>query len=135
MAPTAIPAGGSEGAAAPRPAPPSSPNPPTATLRIGAEAIPLHALHYIRAEDHYLRIVTAGRRHLLRGRLADAEAQLDPAQGIRINRSAWIAFDAIRDLQETDGTLTLGLPDGRTERVAQSRRIALQSALAQRRTR
>lgn len=116
----------------PTPRTPAPRRPPAAPamLRIGAETVPAQGLLYIRAEDHYLRIVTPTRRQLIRGRLADAEAQLGPLLGMRINRSAWISFDAIRDLCDRDGTLTLRLPDGQSERVAQSRRIAFQTALA-----
>jgi hypothetical protein len=102
-------------------------------LRIGNEVFAVEDLIFIQSEDHYLRIVTARRRMLVRGKLADAIAQLDFRHGIQINRSTWIAFAAIEDLQDDAkaGTVVT-LRGGETERVALSRRIAFLAALRQR---
>ncbi len=106
-----------------------------APLSIGNEVFAVEDLIYIRSEDHYLRIVTARRRVLARGRLADAVAQLDFRQGMQINRSTWIAFDAIEGVQDDGkGVTVVSLRGGDTERVALSRRIAFMAALRQRET-
>ena len=99
-------------------------------IRIGNEVFAVEDLLYIRSEDHYLRIVTSRRRMLTRGRLSDAIAQLDIRQGIQINRSTWVSFDAIQSTEDDGrGILSVILADGEQERVAQSRRIAFQSAM------
>ncbi|WP_185799189.1 LytTR family DNA-binding domain-containing protein [Paragemmobacter straminiformis] len=99
-------------------------------VRIGAEDIFPAELVYIRAEDHYLRVVTTRRRILTRGRLSDALAQLDFRLGIQVNRSTWVAFSAIEGVEDdSKGIQTLTLTGGETERVAQSRRIAFQTAM------
>jgi hypothetical protein len=102
-------------------------------LRIGNEVFAVEDLIFIQSEDHYLRIVTARRRMLVRGKLADAITQLDFRHGIQINRSTWIAFAAIEDVQDDAkaGTVVT-LRGGETERVALSRRIAFLTALRQR---
>lgn len=106
-----------------------------APLTVGNEVFAVEDLIYIRSEDHYLRIVTARRRVLARGKLADAVAQLDFRLGIQINRSTWIAFDAITDVQDDKkGVTVVTLRGGETERVALSRRIAFLTALQQRET-
>lgn len=106
-----------------------------APLTVGNEVFAVEDLIYIRSEDHYLRIVTAKRRVLARGKLADAVAQLDFRLGIQINRSTWIAFDAIIDVQDDKkGVTVVTLRGGETERVALSRRIAFLTALQQRET-
>lgn len=117
--------------AAPDPAPLVAPEPAEiGRVRIGNETFAAEDLHYIRSEDHYLRIVTGRRRMLTRGRLTDAIAQLDIRQGIQVNRSTWIAFAAIQDVQDDGrGNLSLLLLDGESERVAQSRRIAFLAAM------
>lgn len=100
-------------------------------VAIGTETFPVTELLSIRAEDHYLRIVTTGGRTMLRGRLSDATALIDMRRGMQVNRSAWVAFDAILGVKdEGRGYVTLALADGTTERLAQSRRIAFQSAMA-----
>lgn len=114
--------------AAPRPMPEEPPKPEP--LRFAGEIVPAEGLQYIRSEDHYLRIVTATRRVLTRGRLSDAIAQVSMRQGIQVNRSTWVSFNAIREINDEGGTLTLRLPDGAVERVSQSRRFAFQAALA-----
>ncbi|MBU9699672.1 LytTR family transcriptional regulator [Rhodobacteraceae bacterium HSP-20] len=104
-------------------------------VRIGNEVFAVEDLLYIRSEDHYLRIVTSRRRMLTRGRLSDAIAQLDIRQGIQINRSTWVSFNAIQSTEDDGrGVLSVILSDGEQERVAQSRRIAFQSAMGLRAT-
>ena len=101
-----------------------------ATVRIGTEEVLASELVYIRAEDHYLRVVTTKRRILTRGRLSDALANLDFRRGLQVNRSTWVAFAAIESVDEdTKGILSLALAGGESERVAQSRRIAFQTAM------
>lgn len=100
-------------------------------VRIGTEEVLPSDLIYIRAEDHYLRVVTTRRRILTRGRLSDALANLDFRRGLQVNRSTWVAFSAIETVGEDDkGILSLTLTGGESERVAQSRRIAFQTAMA-----
>lgn len=104
--------------------------PQDAVVRIGTEEIVPAELIYIRAEDHYLRVVTTRRRILTRGRLSDALALLDFRLGIQVNRSTWVAFAAIEAVEDDGkGIQSLTLLGGETERVAQSRRIAFQTAM------
>jgi LytTr DNA-binding domain len=116
-------------------APPSTteaeaPEAPDIAVRIGTEDVMQGELVYIRAEDHYLRVVTNRRRILTRGRLSDALSQLDFRLGIQVNRSTWVAFSAIEEIgEDAKGIQTLTLTGGETERVAQSRRIAFQTAM------
>lgn len=110
---------------------PETAAPVEATVRIGTEDVLAGELVYIRAEDHYLRVVTTKRRLLTRGRLSDALAQLDFRSGIQVNRSTWVAFAAIEAVDDdAKGILTLTLAGGEAERVAQSRRIAFQAAMS-----
>lgn len=119
-------------APAPRPAPDTTPaEAQPLPLAIGPETIRVQDLISIRAEDHYLHIATTHGRRMLRARLSDATAQLDMRSGMLVNRSAWIAFAAV-DVIDDDGRggVDIRLRDGSSERLAQSRRIAFQNAMA-----
>lgn len=100
-------------------------------LCIGPERFNAADIIAIRAEDHYLRVATTNGRAMLRGRLSDATAQIDIRRGMQVNRSAWVAFEAIEEVAEDGrGMVTIRLTDSTTERVAQSRRIAFRAAMA-----
>ena len=92
-------------------------------LDVAGKEISLSDLILIRSEDHYLRIYHSSGETLIRGALRDLEDS-GVGLGMRINRSTWILFSAILEVENgKDGMfLTTGL--NRREKVAESRRIA-----------
>lgn len=54
---------------------------------------------WIEAEGNYLRLVTGDATHLVRETMKDVEARLDPAQFVRVHRSAIVALDRIRSIE------------------------------------
>lgn len=90
---------------------PSAPG-PSALLsrlpkRLGREIVALEA------EDHYVRVHTTRGSDLVLMRLSDAIAAMDPATGLQVHRSWWVAHDAIDELvrsgQRSQMKLTNGL--------------------------
>jgi two-component system, LytTR family, response regulator len=63
--------------------------------------VPVAEIEWIEAADNYVRLHTAGERHLLRETMASLESRLDPARFGRIHRSAIANFAGIRELQPT----------------------------------
>lgn len=49
----------------------------------------------VKAEDHYLKVVTSNGESLIHYRLSDAIAEMPADAGIRVHRSYWVARDAI----------------------------------------
>ena len=49
--------------------------------------IPANEIHYLEADDDYVRIVTKGGTHLKKSTLAHLEQTLDPQQFVRVHRS------------------------------------------------
>lgn len=61
------------------------------------------ALQHLTMQDHYVEVVTDRGSELVLLRLGDAIADVGDGQGIRIHRSHWVAFDAIRSVQRVQG--------------------------------
>lgn len=74
--------------------------------RLGRELIALQA------EDHYVRVHTALGSDLLLMRLADAIAELDGLDGLRVHRSWWVARSAVRAVRPDGRKLALTLVNG-----------------------
>jgi DNA-binding LytR/AlgR family response regulator len=111
------------GSVVPDPVPASSPTLPEPGTADAAALPPLLAeklphrlrigrLHAIEAEDHYLRVHTDLGSDLVLMRMADACALLDPARGVRVHRSWWVAREAVRQVRQQSGRMELELPGG-----------------------
>jgi two-component system LytT family response regulator len=70
-------------------------------------------IEWIEAAGNYVRLHTAGKRHLLRRTMGGLEAQLDPEQFLRIHRSTIVNLDYVRELRPTfSGEYEVVLKDG-----------------------
>jgi DNA-binding LytR/AlgR family response regulator len=61
------------------------------------------SLQHLTMQDHYVEVVTDKGQELVLLRLGDAIAEVGDGQGIRIHRSHWVAFDAIRSVERVQG--------------------------------
>lgn len=76
----------------PPPPQPHTPQPPL------LDRLPLHkrgALVALSSEDHYTRIRTTRGAQLVLIRLSDAIREAEPAPGLRVHRSHWVALDQV----------------------------------------
>ncbi|WP_147278014.1 MULTISPECIES: LytTR family DNA-binding domain-containing protein [Paracoccus] len=113
-----------------QPPPPPVPPPPR-TVRFGSYSWPVSALRLIRAEEHYIRIITKEQEVLVRYRLSDAVSQLPEDAGMRVHRSYWLSYDAIVDHAPLpDSRLLLTLWNGSTVTVPRAHRKRLEAAFA-----
>ena len=68
---------------------------------------------WIEAADNYVKLHVGTLEHLLRHTLSALEKELDPAQFVRIHRSAMVRIDRIAELfPATHGDFTVRLRDG-----------------------
>lgn len=112
---------------APKHAPEAAPDPEAALLR----RLPLArraALIRIEAQDHYLSIVTEAGAALILMRMADAEAMLQQAGGLRVHRSHWVKCAAVRGHERRDGRDFLLMADGSAVPVSRNSRAAAMQA-------
>jgi hypothetical protein len=87
-------------------------------------------VEWIEADDNYVIVHVAGRTYKGRGRISDLADQLDPADFVRIHRSAVVRLTSVREVRPVSkGDLAVILHDGKTLRVARSRRHLLETAL------
>lgn len=109
---------------------PPAPNPSRPkSVRIGTDSFELSDILMIRIEDHYLGVTTRSGRTLQRAKLAAIEDLHNGDIGIQINRSVWVAFWAIRDIQTAkNGQILLVLVNGDEELVAKPRLHAFRQA-------
>ncbi len=78
---------------------------------------------WIQAKDYYAVVHALGERHLVRGSLASFEQRLDPAQFMRVHRSAIVRLNRVRELRSTDdGGASVVLRDGTQIPVSRRRR-------------
>jgi two-component system LytT family response regulator len=56
-------------------------------------------IDWIEAEGNYLRFITGETSHLIRETMKGVEARLDPAQFVRVHRSAIVAIDRIKAIE------------------------------------
>ena len=72
----------------------------------------LHEILAVKAEQHYIRIITPGRDHMILYRFSDAVSQLDTELGMQVHRSWWVAHSAIDGLQQSAKKLQIVLTTG-----------------------
>ena len=80
--------------------------------------VPAETIDWIEADKDYVRIHAGGRTYLHRGLIGAIEDRLDPADFMRVHRSAIVRLDRIRTIKRTPfGTLDIQLVDGAAIRV------------------
>ena len=86
--------------------------------------VPVEEVLYFEAADKYVRVITAGREHLIRTSLRELLPQLDPQQFWQVHRSTVVQARAIGSARrEESGKVTLQLR-GRPETLIASRLYA-----------
>jgi two-component system LytT family response regulator len=85
--------------------------------------VPVGEVSWIEADDYYVTVHAAGRRHLWRESLGALEERLDPRQFVRVHRSAIVNVDRVREVEHgRDGRATVRLDSGARVPVSRSRR-------------
>jgi hypothetical protein len=64
--------------------------------------IPINQIIYLKAEQHYLRVITMTKSKLFLFNLKDAISELPEHLGIQTHRSYWVAFEYIEKIQSHD---------------------------------
>jgi hypothetical protein len=82
----------------------------------------------LKAEDHYLRVLTSKGDALIRLRIADALRELGAIEGAQTHRSWWVARAAVREAKRADGRASLILPNGSEAAVSRAYARALRKA-------
>jgi two-component system LytT family response regulator len=99
----------------------------------GAFLVGAEDIDWIEAVDYLTRIHAGQERHLLRESLAALEGRLDPAQFVRVHRSAIVRIDRVRELRaEAGGELTVVLVNGTQLPVSRRRRASVRVLLTAR---
>ncbi len=75
--------------------------------------VPVDSVDWIDVADNYLQLHVAGRAHLCRGTMKQAEDELDPVRFLRIHRSIIVAVDRIRAVRSGEpGVYLVEMPGG-----------------------
>ena len=83
------------------------------------------AVQHLSVRDHYVVVQTDHGQSTLLMRFADALAELDGLDGMRVHRSHWVARGAVTGQERIAGKLHLRLSDGKLVPVSRSYRDAL----------
>lgn len=101
---------------------------PQQQLEILGQPVALDQIWHLKAEEHYVLLgLRDGTSHLLRGRLADAIAQVPVAAGLQVHRSHWVARAALADLDRKRDGWRLRLHNGTDIPVARNRQTEVRS--------
>jgi hypothetical protein len=76
----------------------------------------------VQAQEHYVRVFAEDGAAMALLRFSDALRQLRSLPGVQVHRSYWVRADAIRQVERSNGRLTLLLSNG--QRVPVSRRYS-----------
>jgi two-component system LytT family response regulator len=102
-------------------------------VKSGVRATLLEAgqIDWIQAEGVYVYLHAAGRAHLYRANLGQLERQLDPAQFVRVHRSAMVRIDRIGELRSNTLTreYSIVLKDGTEVPLSRSYRGQVKALL------
>ena len=83
-------------------------------------------IDFIEADGNYAKVHTGRKAHLLREKMNDLEARLDPAKFVRIHRSIIVNLERIKEMHpHFNGDYIVVLEDGRKLRLSRTRREAL----------
>jgi DNA-binding LytR/AlgR family response regulator len=86
--------------------------------------VPIEEVVYFEAADKYVRVVTAGREHLIRSSLRELLPQLDPQRFWQVHRGTVVQARLVESAHREDsGKVTLSLR-GRPEKLTASRLYA-----------
>lgn len=78
------------------------------------------ALVAVKAEDHYISIITSQGSALVHMKFSDALLMLANHPGLKVHRSWWVASDAVASVQRRNGRLTLRLSSGQSVPVSRN---------------
>jgi two-component system LytT family response regulator len=96
----------------------------------GVLMLPADAIDWVEAVDYLTRLHAGRASHLLHESLASLERRLDPAQFVRVHRSAVVRLDRVRELRaDARGALTVVLTDGTELPVSRRRRARVRALL------
>lgn len=79
---------------------------------IGAKRIPASSILHIRAEGNYVRIHAGHSSYFEAGTLKAVLSQMPVHRGLRIHRSHWVSYSAIRDVVSNGRELKVSLVSG-----------------------
>lgn len=87
-------------------------------------------IDWIEADGNYAKLHVGSKAHLLREKMIDLEAQLDPQKFVRIHRSIIVNLERIKELHpHFNGDYIVVLEDGRQLKLSRSRRENLEARL------
>jgi DNA-binding LytR/AlgR family response regulator len=93
--------------------------------------LPVELIDWVQAERDYVRIHSRGRSFLLRKAIRDLQAELDPAEFVRVHRGALVRCDRVaRVSRRPGGPATVVLKSGAEVPVARRQAAALARLIA-----
>lgn len=89
--------------------------------RSGSLRVPIASIDWIEAARDYVMLHTATRSHIHRATMGALQRRLDPAQLMRVHRSAFVRLDLVTGMQRhSNGSMTLTLRDTANVQVGPS---------------
>ncbi|MCE8555382.1 LytTR family transcriptional regulator [Ruegeria pomeroyi] len=107
-----LPADAERGDGAPSPSDNAAPRAQGPHVILDGETVPADAIKLVEADEHYVFVHHDGRKTHVRESFGALVRALDPAAGMQVHKSYWVAFDHIQQVRpKRDGGLRLILKD------------------------
>ena len=74
----------------------------------------------LRAEDHYVHIITDKGNHMMLSTLSDSIEKTNEIEGVQVHRSYWVARNGVKDISRTQGRYQCTLTNGTTIPISKS---------------
>lgn len=108
---------------------PATPAQPEKVVTLADVRVTVTELLQIEVSGHYLSVATKTQTHRCRATMKEALSQLDPADGVLVHRSNWVAAQEILEVSRLRGDLILRLRRGSSVKVARPRRANVEAWL------
>lgn len=87
------------------------------------------SIYWVEAQEHYVKLTTPSESRMVLYRFSDAIRELPGAAGMRVHRSHWVAFSAVKNLERIGQSFKLELKSGEVIPVSRSYRTYVEEKL------
>ncbi len=88
-------------------------------------------VYWVEAQEHYVRVTTAEESRMVLHRFSDAIRELNPAEGMQVHRSHWVAFSAVESLIKEGQAMKLKIWGDAQVPVSRSYRAKVEERFAE----
>ena len=98
-------------------------------IQVSGVEIRVSEIILLRAQDHYVDVITDSGKTMIRSRMGDFIAQLSDDEGTSPHRSYWVSWRKIEKVEMTPDYAALTMNDGSVVPIAKSKKSAIENGM------